>query len=326
VEPGNISISGQVTNPLCFGDTDGEIDITLSGGTPPFNYLWDNGQMTEDLVNLGVGAYEVTAEDANGCKSVQSYQISTPTALTTNVTVLGETCYGQDDGVIELNTSGGWGAYQYNWSNGAVGPENQDLATGTYDVTITDAFGCSDVQTGMVIEGGPQVNAGYTVLSSTVYLDDGGSLQFTNISIGGLQYVWDFGTGQSSIQTNPLYTFVTTGNYNVQLTAFSGVCYSTSSNIITVEAGVGVEKNGKEPEGFITFEANGQLNLNLGSFTTNKVDVQIHNALGQLVYSFADIAVVEQHIVLNIGSLQRGVYIVRLINGDMNLSQKFTID
>ena len=137
--------------------------------------------------------------------------------------------------------------------------------------------------------------------------------------------MWDFGTGQFSTQTNPLYTFVAPGNYNVQLTAFSGVCYNTSSNIITVEAGVGVEKNDKELAGFIAFEANGQLNLNLGSFASNKVDVQIHNALGQLVYSFADIAVVDQHIALNIGSLQRGVYIVRLIDGDTNPAQKFSI-
>ena len=325
VEPGNLALSGQVTNPLCFSDTDGEIDITISGGTVPFNYLWDNGQTTVDLANLGIGAYEVTIEDANGCKAVQSYQISTPSALTTNVTILGETCYGHDDGVIELNSSGGWGAYQYTWSNGAVGPLNQDLPPGSYDVTITDAYGCSDVQTGIIIEGGPQVIAGYTVPSSTANLDDGGSLQFTNISIGGLQYIWDFGTGQSSTQTNPLYTFIAPGNYYVKLTAFNGVCYNTSSNIITISASVGVKNNDKKLSGFNAFESNGLLNLGLSNSSVNKVDVQIYNALGQQVYNFIDLAIVNQHIALNIESLESGVYIVRLIDGDINPAQKFII-
>jgi len=325
VEPDNLTLNGQITNPVCFGDTDGEIDVTIAGGTPPFNYLWNNGQMSQDLVNLGIGAYQVTVEDSNGCITVENYQISTPSPITISVNILSETCDGQDDGVIELNTSGGWGAYQYNWSNGPGGPDNQNLAPGTYDVTVTDSYGCTNEQTGMVIEAGPQVVAGYTVPTSTVYLDNGGSLQFTNISIGGLQYVWDFGTGQSSIQTNPLYTFVAPGNFEVKLTAFNGVCYSTSSNMITVAASVGIAGKGRQISGFQAFESDGLLNLDFGSHSSNNVDIHIHNILGQLVCSYSDLKVVNQHVALNIKHFRSGVYIVRVINGDINQTQKFTI-
>ncbi len=54
VEPDNLTLNGQITNPVCFGDTDGEIDMTIAGGTPPFSYSWNSGQTSEDLVNLGV--------------------------------------------------------------------------------------------------------------------------------------------------------------------------------------------------------------------------------------------------------------------------------
>ena len=281
--------------------------------------------MSQDLVNLGIGAYQVTVEDSNGCITVENYQISTPSPITISVNILSETCDGQDDGVIELNTSGGWGAYQYNWSNGPGGPDNQNLAPGTYDVTVTDSYGCTNEQMGMVIEPGPQVVAGYTVPTSTVYLDNGGSLQFTNISIGGLQYVWDFGTGQSSIQTNPLYTFVAPGNFEVKLTAFNGVCYSTSSNMITVAASVGIAGKGRQISGFQAFESDGLLNLDFGSHSSNNVDIHIHNILGQLVCSYSDLKVVNQHVALNIKHFRSGVYIVRVINGDINQTQKFTI-
>ena len=325
VEPDNLTLNGQITNPVCFGDTDGEIDMTIAGGTPPFSYSWNSGQTSEDLVNLGVGAYEVTIQDSNGCTIVQSYQISTPSALTSSVTVKDETCYGESDGVIELNTNGGSGAYQYSWSNGASGPENQNLAPGAYNVTITDAYGCNEEQTGIIIEAGPQVIAGYTVPTSTVYLDDGGSLQFTNISVGGAQYVWDFGNGQSSTQTNPIYTFVAPGNYDVTLTAINGVCSSTSSNIISVSASVGIEGNDSHTSGFEAFEADGLLNMYFGSPASNNVDIHIHNILGQLVCSYSDLKVGNQHVALNIKHFRSGVYIVRVINGDINQTQKFTI-
>ena len=103
-------------------------------------------------------------------------------------------------------------------------------------------------------------------------------------------------------------------------------CYNTSSNIITVETGVGIDKNYKQPTGFVAFEANGLLNLKLGFTTTNEVGIHIHNALGQVVYSFTNIAVVDQHIALNIEALQSGVYIVQLIDGDTNPAQKFTVE
>jgi hypothetical protein len=325
IEPDPLVVSEQIINPVCFGDTDGQIDVTITGGTPPFNYLWDNGQISQDLVNLGIGTYEVTIQDSSGCTLAKSYQISSPSAITTSVTVMGETCYGEDDGVIKLNTNGGWGAYEYNWSNGAIGPENQDLAPGSYDVTITDTYGCSDEQNGILIQAGSQVIAGYTVPTSTVYLDDGGSLQFTNISVGGAQYVWDFGNGQSSTLTNPLYTFNAPGNYDVKLTAINGVCSNTSSNMIAVSASVGIAGIDSQVFGFDAFEADGLLNLNFGSSSINNVDIQIHNMLGQLVFSYSDLKVVNQHIALTVKDFRSGVYIVRVIDGDINQAQKFTV-
>jgi len=73
------------------------------------------------------------------------------------------------------------------------------------------------------------------------------------------------------------------------------------------------------------FEADGLLNLYFGNPASNNVDIHIHNILGQLVCSYSDLKVGNQHVALNIKHFRSGVYIVRVINGDINRTHKFTI-
>ncbi|MDX2250627.1 MAG: PKD domain-containing protein [Bacteroidia bacterium] len=78
-EPDSIAVAlDAITNVVCPDDTDGSITISVSGGTAPYSFLWSNGDTTEDLTNVGVGAYSGTLTDANGCT------FSSPTLTITN--------------------------------------------------------------------------------------------------------------------------------------------------------------------------------------------------------------------------------------------------
>jgi len=81
-EPAPIQISGEVEHASSFEASDGSILIQLvSGGTPPFEYLWNQGSETPDLTNLSPGTYELTVEDANGCMETTSFEVSASTSL-----------------------------------------------------------------------------------------------------------------------------------------------------------------------------------------------------------------------------------------------------
>ncbi|MBC9813890.1 SprB repeat-containing protein, partial [Crocinitomicaceae bacterium CZZ-1] len=140
-------------NVSCNGASDGAIDLTVSGGTPGYSYVWNNGATTEDLSGLTAGTYSVTITDANGCTNTQTITLTEPpvlTASTTAVTYAGGwnvSCNGASDGAIDLTVGGGTPGYSYVWNNGATTEDLSGLTAGTYSVTITDANGCTNTQT-----------------------------------------------------------------------------------------------------------------------------------------------------------------------------------
>jgi type IX secretion system substrate protein/SprB-like repeat protein len=79
--PNPISLTSAITNPSA-GLNDGSIDLIVSGGTPPYQFLWTNGATIEDLENIGQGVYEVEVTDANNCITNQTFTLDIPTGVT----------------------------------------------------------------------------------------------------------------------------------------------------------------------------------------------------------------------------------------------------
>lgn len=129
----------------------GTATVTASGGTSPYNFLWNTGDTSSTIMNLPAGIYSVTATDANGCSGIDSIEV---TQLYADFNFLvfptSEFC-NQMDGTASVQASGGVAPYTYNWSNGAVGPYITGLSAGVYMVTATDDIGCSDT-TSVLIE------------------------------------------------------------------------------------------------------------------------------------------------------------------------------
>jgi hypothetical protein len=139
--PTAVQVNGVSSNVQCFGQANGAIDVTVMQGTPAYTYSWDNGATTEDLTNLAPGTYRLVVVDGNGCSSITSYEITQPTEIVLSTSVVDVTA--NNNGSIDLSIEGGEPAYIIAWSNGAVTEDQQNIAAGTYNVTVFDANGCT---------------------------------------------------------------------------------------------------------------------------------------------------------------------------------------
>lgn len=127
---------------------DGQIDITVSGGTAPYTYSWRFNDpntivaTSEDLTNASGGAYTVEIHDNNN--QCGTYYISVPQPFQIQGSTTPDNCPNHD-GSISLTVQGGNIPYTYAWSNGASTAIITNLTGGVYDVTVTDAAGCQVV-------------------------------------------------------------------------------------------------------------------------------------------------------------------------------------
>jgi large repetitive protein len=132
----------------CFGQSTAALNLSVSGGTGPFTFLWSNGATSQNISSLAAGNYSVTITDSKGCTGSASFSVTQPVALsasttTSNYNGFGVTCTGAATGFINLTVSGGTSPYTYAWSNGATIKDISSLTAGSYSVTVTDSKGCT---------------------------------------------------------------------------------------------------------------------------------------------------------------------------------------
>lgn len=138
----------------CHGECDGEAIATVSGGTQPYQFEWDSAagnQVTSTATDLCPGNYFVEVTDANGCTTINSVQITEPSALSVSTTSTPTSCQACTDGSATASVTGGTPSYDYAWSpSGQTTATAVNLASGSYTVTATDAQGCTIMDTVVV--------------------------------------------------------------------------------------------------------------------------------------------------------------------------------
>ncbi|RMG77969.1 MAG: T9SS C-terminal target domain-containing protein, partial [Bacteroidetes bacterium] len=142
---GNVSVQISATPASCFGGTDGEAAVAVSGGTPPYQFLWSNGDTAAVAQNLTAQTYGVTITDDNGCAWTDAVTVGQPDSLflvLENLT--NAACTGSATGSATVSAAGGTPGYMYLWSNGSVGPVLENVPPGMYSVTVSDDKGCEN--------------------------------------------------------------------------------------------------------------------------------------------------------------------------------------
>ncbi|MCG2612605.1 SprB repeat-containing protein, partial [Flavobacterium sp. SM15] len=241
-----LSASETHVNVSCFGGSNGSINLTASGGTAPYTYLWTGSGVNasaEDQSGLAAGAYSVLITDANGCTSSANITLTEPTLLENAHTEsdfngYNIACNGGVNGSIDLSVSGGVAPYSYAWSGAGVNASAEDqsgLAAGAYSVLITDANGCTSSANITLTEPALLENAhtesdfnGYNIACN------GGANGSIDLSVSGgvapYSYAWS-GAGVNASAEDQ--SGLAAGAYSVLITDANGC--TSSANITLTE-------------------------------------------------------------------------------------------
>jgi len=290
----NLSISS--TDISCSDSCDATAAVVASGGILPYTYIWnDAGAQTSDTATgLCAGVYFVQVTSA-GCVSFASVVITNPAPIGFSfANTTDPLCNGDSNGSIEVIPIGGALPYTYSWSdsssliNIATG-----LIAGTYTVIVSDANGCSSLQTNTLVDPPPLTILIIPSSASCNTIADGSIDVTVGGGIPGYAYQW---SGGSALNTQDLSTILS-GSYTITVTDTNSCSIKDStivSSIITVIAKAGNDTILCEQEGLL-LSADGsssnimnyqwyQIQLPTDSIIGNVMDITILPPLGSTVY------------------------------------------
>lgn len=174
--PTSIQLTLTPTPVSCLGGATGAISSSISGGTAPYTYLWNNNATSSGLTNIAAGTYTLTVTDATGCTASAQATISSNSGVTVTTIATNASCASNCNGAVSTSVSGGTAPYTYLWSTSASSPGLQNLCAGTYIIAVSDANGCVDTAHAQVYANtiaNPTVTAAgpFTTLSSSAQLN-----------------------------------------------------------------------------------------------------------------------------------------------------------
>jgi gliding motility-associated-like protein len=193
-----IAAAAVVTNTSC-GNSNGAINLGITGGSPPFSFTWSGGLTGSSPINVGSGNYNLTVTDAVGCTGFFSYVVAASTAVTPTAVINAVSC-GQNNGSIQLSVTGGTGPYSYAWSGGLSGSSPSGLGVGSYSVTISDSGNpvCSAIRTYSVSSLSNLLVSG-TPVQPTCGLNNGSVTLTVTGGTAPYTYLWSDGSTGSAL-------------------------------------------------------------------------------------------------------------------------------
>ncbi len=186
-----ISVHGDVNAVSSCIAPNGSIDITI---TPAGNYTytWSNGSTTASLQNLTSGIYIVTATDANGCSSAQTFTIDDHSAAPVISQIIVPATCGQNNGSIDINVTP-VGDYTFLWSNNQITEDIHNLVAGEYSVTVTDGNGCSAKSIYNIPNQSSTISLFSEVYNDSSCVSPNGAIDLSVTPAGTYSFIWSNG-------------------------------------------------------------------------------------------------------------------------------------
>ncbi len=230
--PTSIQLTLTPTPVSCLGGATGAISSSITGGTAPYTYLWNNNATSSGLTNIVAGTYTLTVTDATGCTATAQTTVTSNSGVTVTTTATNASCASNCNGAVSTIVTGGTAPYTYLWSTSASSPGLQNLCAGTYIIAVSDVNGCVDTAHAQVYAN---TIANPTVTAAGPFTSLSSSAQLSASPIGG---TWSSDCG-NCLNSSGVFSPSTAGpgTYQICYQVGTAPCTATSCITITVTNG-----------------------------------------------------------------------------------------
>lgn len=246
----NVNIADQPSLPTVTGTPvattcelpNGSINLNVSGGVAPYTFLWDNGEVTQNLTGIAAGPYSVVVTGANGCTREITVNVSnTNPPININSTVVQNTTCNGGNGSITLTVTPASPVYTYLWEEGQTTSTITGLEPGSYSVTVQGNGSCTQTATINVNDNPSLPNVTSTTVSSTCELPNGSINLNVTGGVAPYTFLWDNGSTTQNLNG------ITSGSYEVAVTGANGcsrvVIVNVNNNDINFNVNVNDQPN-----------------------------------------------------------------------------------
>ncbi|MEN9340518.1 MAG: hypothetical protein RIQ62_1830 [Bacteroidota bacterium] len=238
VQPAALQLNALNITPVsCFGGSNGQINIQVTGGTGPKQYVLQPGSVTSStglFTGLNAGVYTLISTDANGCSLSNTATITQPTIILINTPSTSPvSCNGGNNGSLSVIGSGGSGSFTYSLMPGGISNSSgsfSGLSAALYTITISDANACTKTTTASILQPNPLTLS--TPVSTPVSCWGMANGLLSTQALGGngsYQYIITPGANMNGTGS---FSGLSANTYTISVSDLLG-CSATTSGVIT---------------------------------------------------------------------------------------------
>lgn len=196
--PGLAVNVSELNSVACNGESSGAIQIDHSGGAGPFLYQVNGDDVPTKVVNgLVAGEYRIDVQDSEGQKVSKTIILDQPEVLETSIEIIQPATVGEANGSARVTIEGGRGPFKFEWPTGEKRETAVKLASGSYELVVTDAKGCKSSTSFEITEDILPLNVAVAYAQENKCADGQEASLMAEIKGGKGPYVYNWNDGSS---------------------------------------------------------------------------------------------------------------------------------
>lgn len=238
IAPNSIKITADIKHPTCNKNTDGTLDVKISGGVPPYDFVWeDTSEKTLNRLGLKAGAYTISVFDSGGCSWSETFEIVDPDPI---IIDLGKDFTLCKDQTVTINGRHIRDDLSYQWidKNGTIlstDPHYDIVRAGTYKLSVESPEGCQGEDEITVLQANAKVEPDFVLSTQAANNIPVIAVNITRTEIDSLQWlIPDTVSVLAEEDGNITLLFPENGEYSIGMVVYKQGCEEVLYKLISI--------------------------------------------------------------------------------------------